>query len=92
MPGILLDVGEQQLPGLRGAQPRDALQLASLHALGALQLVGLLGEVALAVIQRPQAPLQLGVPNLQRLGLTQGALLHSRDLGPACLELVRRRA
>ena len=33
--GLLLDVGDQQLPRLRGAQPRDPLQLAPLHALGA---------------------------------------------------------
>ena len=92
MPGLLLDVGEQQLLGLRGAQPRDPLQLAPLHALGALQLLGLLGEVALAVLERLQAPLQLGVLDLQRLRLTQGALLHPRDLGPARLELIRRRA
>ena len=91
MAGLLLDVGEQQLLGLRGAQPRDPLQLAPLDPLGALQLLGLLREVALAVLERLQPPLEVGALDLQRLRLPQGPLLHPRDLGPARLELIRGR-
>ena len=51
--GLLLDVGDQQLLRLRGAQPRDPLQLAPLHALGALQLLGLLAR---GCARGPRAP------------------------------------
>ena len=51
--GLLLDLGEQQLLGLRGAQPRDPLQLAPLDPLGLLQLLGLLGR---GCARGPRAP------------------------------------
>ena len=42
-------------------------------------------EVALAVLERLQAALQVGVLHLERLRLAQRALLHPRDLLPARL-------
>ena len=58
-PPCTLDVGEEHLLRLRGAQPRDALQLAALDPLGLLQLLVLLGYVAFAVLQRLNAAIDV---------------------------------
>ena len=58
MASLLLDLGQQQLLGLRRAEARDPLQLAPLHPLLALQLLALLGDVSLAVVQGLGATLQ----------------------------------
>ena len=80
VPGLLLDLGDQQLLRLRGAEAGEPLELAPLDPLCLLELLGLLGEVALAVLERLRATLEVGALDRQRLGLAQGALLHPRDL------------
>ena len=88
MAGLLLDVRYQDLLCLRGAQARDPLQLAPLDALGALELLGLLLDVALAILEDLKPPFDVGSLHLQGLDLAEGALLHARDLGAASLKLV----
>ena len=94
--GLLLDVRDEDLLGLRGAQSRDPLQFAPLDALRALELLGLLLDVALAVLEGLKPPVDVGSLHPEGLGLAQGALLHPRDLRAASLKLVagapRRRA
>ena len=85
---LLLDLGDEHLLGLRGAEAGEPLQLAALDPLCLLELLGLLGEVALAVAERLRAPVDVGALDGKRLGLAQGALLHPRDLLAAGSELV----
>jgi hypothetical protein len=87
---LLLDVGDEELLRLRGAQARDPLELAALHPLGAFELLGLLLDVSLAVLERARAPLDVCPPHLQGLGLPQRPLLHPRDLRAAGLKLIAR--
>ena len=86
--GLLLDLGNQQLLRLRGRQPREPLELAALDALGLLQLLGRVIEVALAVVERLHSPLEVGALDGQRLGLAERSLLHPGDLLTACPKLV----
>ncbi len=90
--GLLLDLGDEQLLRLGGAEARDPLELAPLDPLGLLQLLDLLLEVALAVVERLRPALQVGALHLERLGVAKRPLLHPRDLLAAGLELVGRRA
>ena len=59
---VVLDVGDQQLLGLVRRQPGEPLELLALHGLLPLQLLGLLVEVALAVVEGPLAALDLAAP------------------------------
>src|SRR4051794_15216683 len=90
MARLLLDVGNEELFRLRGAESRDPLELAPLNPLGALELLGLLLHVALAVFERLKAPIEVPPLNLEGLGLSKRTLLHSRDLRAARLQLIRR--
>src|ERR1700752_4416567 len=72
-------------------ETRDALQLAPLHSLGALELLGLGVQVALTILERVRAPLEVPPLPLQRLPRAESLLLHPRDFGPTRGELVRHR-
>ena len=85
---LVLDVREQHLLRLRGGEPGDPLELAALARASPLQLLGLLLEVALAILERLHAALELGALDLERLGLAQRPLLHPRDLLAAGAQLV----
>jgi hypothetical protein len=89
--GLPLHIGDQELLRLRAAQPRDSFELASLDALGPLQLLGLLIEIPLAVLERLLAPNEIRSLQLQRLCLAERLLLHPRQLLAARLELIRGR-
>ncbi len=86
--GLLLDLRDQEVFRLRSAEPGDALQLAPLDPLCLLELLGLLDEVALAVLQRLQTALDVGSLDGERLGLQQRPLLHPGDLLAPGAELV----
>ncbi len=86
---LRLDLLDQKLLGLGRAQTRDLLQLPPLYALGSLQLVSLLLDVALSVLQRLRSALELRDLNLDRLRLAQRMLLHPRDLRPPGAQLLR---
>ena len=88
---VVLDVGDQQLLGLGGRQPREALELLALHLLLPLQLLGLAVEVALAVLERLLAPLDVGELQPCLLGVVEGALLQPGDLLAARLQVGRLR-
>ncbi len=87
---LLLDIGEEHLLRLRGAQARDALQLKALDPLGLLQLLVLLGYVAFAVLQRLHAPVDVRLTKGDGFRLSQRELFHPGDLRPPGLELVDR--
>ena len=84
--GVVLDVGDQQLLGLRGGQAREPLELLALDALLPLQLLGLPLEVALAILQRLLAPLERrrasAAPARRRAGRAPAAARSPRG-GPA---------
>src|SRR3954447_9533653 len=84
---LILELAQQQLPCLTGAQAAQALQLADLILLGLLEPLGLVLEVARAVFERALLALHLGQPDIERLLLREQALLDPSDLRAAGLEL-----
>src|SRR3954451_18533666 len=92
MARLLLDVGDEDLPGLCRAEPRDPLQLAALHSLRALQLLALLLQVSLTILERLPATVQVRTLDAQRLRLAQRPFLHPGDLLAPRPELVSRLA
>src|SRR3954454_6452779 len=84
---LVLELAQQQLARLGGAQPAEALQLADLALLGLLHALGLMLEIARAVFQRALLALELGQTHVQRLLLRQQALLDACDLVAAGTQL-----
>ncbi len=85
---LVLDLLDEDLARLGGAEAGYPLQLAQVLALCLLELGGAVLEVSLAVVERLVAPLQLAQLGLHRLQLAQRPLLHADDLGPTQVQLV----
>ena len=75
------------MAGLGGGEAGDLLQLVEMAALDLLELGGLVGEVALAVVEGLLAALELAQLRLDRLHLAQRLLLHADDLLAAGAQL-----
>jgi len=86
--GLVLDLLEEHLLGLRGAESGDALELAQVLALALLEQLALVVELAVAVVEPVVAATQLGQLDVDRLLLGDHALLDADDLA-ATLEQLR---
>ena len=87
MPQLVLELAQQQLARLAGAQATQALELADLLLLGLLELRRLVLQVAGAVLERAILAVDLGQAQVQRLLLRDQPLLGPRDLGAALTQL-----
>ena len=84
---LVLELAQEDLPGLLGGEVGDPLELAELELLRRLELERGVVEVASAVVEGTLAPLELGQADAQRLLLREQALLDPGDLGPALAEV-----
>src|SRR5215212_5088299 len=88
---LVLELSQQYLARLPGAQPGDLLELPDLVAPGLLELLAVAVDVALAVVQRPFALPELLAAQLERLLLCQHALLEPCQLRAPDAQLVFER-
>jgi hypothetical protein len=85
---LVLQLAHQDLLRLSGAQAGHALELAHLGALGGLQLLASVLEVALAVVERAFALVDALAVQLERALLGAQPLLEAGELGAAGPQLV----
>jgi hypothetical protein len=84
---LLLELLEEDLACLAGAEAGDALELAQLVALGGLELLGLGVEVAGAVLERALALGGLLEADAERLLLGDHPLFDASELGTPLAQL-----
>ena len=65
MAQLVLELAQQELPGLTRAQAAQALELAHLVVLGLLQALGLVLEVPRPVLERALLALELGQARIE---------------------------
>ena len=85
---VVLGLLEEQLPGLRGAHPRDAFERGDGFVASGSELVGELLHVVLAVVQRLLAPVLFEGARLELLLALHEALLGCRDLVAPAADLL----
>ncbi len=88
---LVLELAQEDLARLGGAQAGDSLELADVLALGGLQLLALVLEVAGAIGERALLAGLVLEADVERLLLAEQPLLDAADLGAALAQLVRGR-